>query len=200
MPQSGSNKENFQMVNTQNQPSQMQLTPVGEVRSEIKTPMLSAGEADIELQNRREEIRAYHEQVENNICELLIYPQWAELLDGIEDFSHILVLYWPHLINPERRALRKVHPMGRKDLPLQGIFATCSPARPNPVLVSAVPLLERNGNVIKVKGLEAVDGSPIIDIKPYSWPYYGVENPIVPKWMIQIHKELGIDLSWQAKT
>jgi tRNA-Thr(GGU) m(6)t(6)A37 methyltransferase TsaA len=172
----------------------MQLKPVGWVRSEIKTPMLLAGDSDIELQERMEKIREYHEQVENNICELVIFSQWAELLDGIEGFSHILVLYWPHLIDPERRKLKKVHPMGRKDLPLQGIFATCSPARPNPVLVSAVPLLERTENVLRVKGLEAVDGSPIIDIKPYVQPYYGAENPTVPKWMIQIHRDLGIDL------
>lgn len=83
--------------------------------------------------------------------------------------------------------------MGRKDLPVQGIFSTCSPARPNPVLVSAVPLLERKGNILKVKGLEAVDQSPVIDIKPYVKTYYWVENLSVPEWMITIHKELGID-------
>jgi len=181
------------MDGNQNHLLPMQLTPVGEVRSEIKTPILLAGESDIELQERLEKIREYHQQVENNICELFIFPRWVELLDGIDGFSHILVLYWPHLIDPERRNLRKVHPMGRKDLPLQGIFATCSPARPNPVLVSAVSLLERTGNVIKVKGLEAVDGSPIVDIKPYSKSYYGVDNPTVPEWMLQIHRDLGID-------
>jgi tRNA-Thr(GGU) m(6)t(6)A37 methyltransferase TsaA len=183
------------MKSCQNHLSPMQLTPVGEVHSEIKTPILLAGESDIELQERLEKIREYHQQVENNICELFIFPQWFDLLDGIDGFSHILVLYWPHLIDPKRRNLRKVHPMGRKDLPLQGIFATCSPARPNPVLVSAVSLLERTGNIIKVKGLEAVDGSPIVDIKPYSKSYYGVDNPTVPEWMAQIHKDLGIDLS-----
>jgi tRNA-Thr(GGU) m(6)t(6)A37 methyltransferase TsaA len=172
----------------------MLLNPVGWVRSEIKAPMLLASKSDIELQERMEKIREYHKQVENTICELFIFSQWAELLDGIEGFSHILVLYWPHLIEPERRNLKKVHPMGRKDLPLQGIFATCSPARPNPILVSAVPLLERIDTVLRVKGLEAVDGSPIIDIKPYVQPYYGAVNPTVPEWMIQIHKELGIDL------
>ena len=93
----------------------------------------------------------------------------------------------------QRRNLRKVHLMGRKDLPLQGIFATCSPARPNPILVSAVSLLERIGNVIKVKGLEAVDGSPIVDIKPYSKSYYSVDNPAVPEWMLQIQRDLEID-------
>lgn len=178
------------MKSNQNSLTKMQLIPVGEVRSEIKTPMLLAGESDIELQERNEKIQEYHEKVKHAVCEVVIYPQWIECLDGIEGFSHVLVLYWPHLVDPERRNLRKVHPMGRKDLPIQGIFATCSPARPNPVLVSAVKLLERDGNILRVEGLEAVDGSPIVDIKPY----YGADNPTVPQWMIQIHRDLGIDV------
>ena len=51
--------------------------------------------------------------------------------------------------------------------------------------------LEHQGNTLKVEGLEAVDGSPIIDIKPYSKHYYGAENPTVPDWMAQIQRELG---------
>ncbi|MGD9210652.1 MAG: tRNA (N6-threonylcarbamoyladenosine(37)-N6)-methyltransferase TrmO [Desulfobacteraceae bacterium] len=164
------------------------------MESDIKTPTLMADHKDLELSIRKEKVKAYHEKVEKNISRLVIFDQWVELLDGIEDFSHILVLYWPHLINPERRKLRKVHPMGRKDMPLQGIFATCSPARPNPVLVSAVPLIERKGNTLKVKGFEAVDGSPLIDIKPYVKPYYGAENPTVPQWMARLHQELDIDI------
>jgi tRNA-Thr(GGU) m(6)t(6)A37 methyltransferase TsaA len=174
-------------------PTQMQLTPVGEVRSEIKAPLLLAGKAGLKLQERNQKIKEYHEKVKNALCEIVIYPQWVELLDGIEGFSHLLVLYWPHLIDPARRNLQKVHPMGRKDLPLQGIFATCSPARPNPVLVSAAPLIERAGNILKVKGLEAVDGSPVIDIKPYVTSYYSAEDPSVPEWMRRIHRDLEID-------
>ncbi len=181
------------MEGNQNNPMQMQLIPVGEVRSEIKIPILLADESDLELQQRMKKVREYHEKVKHVISEVVIYPQWEELLDGIEGFSHVLVLYWPHLIDPERRNLRKVHPMGRKDLPIQGIFATCSPARPNPVLVSAVRLLERNANTLRVEGLDAADGSPIVDIKPYIQPH-DTENPTVPEWMIQIHKDLGIDL------
>jgi len=171
---------------------EMNLHPVGVVRSPIKTPMLSADETDLTLEDRMENIKAYHRKVQETICELVIAPKWADLLDGIEGFSHVLVLYWPHLIDPDRRNLRKVHPMGRKDLPLQGIFATCSPARPNPVLVSAAPLLERDRNVLKVKGFEAVDGSPIIDIKPYSKSYLQVDGLTVPDWMAQIHRELEL--------
>jgi len=172
----------------------MELRPVGVVRSEIISPMLEAGEADIELKERMEKVREYHQKVIQSVCELVIFAEWEELLQGIEGFSHLLVLYWPHLIEPERRHLKTVHPMGRKDLPRQGIFATCSPARPNPVLVSAVPLLERSNNILKVKGLEAVDGSPILDIKPYVRPYYGADHPTVPAWMQRIHRELGIDI------
>jgi tRNA-Thr(GGU) m(6)t(6)A37 methyltransferase TsaA len=172
---------------------EMTLQPIGIVRSTIKTPMLSAGESGLSLNARMEKIKTYHRQVEDCVCELVIDPQWAELLDGIEEFSHVLVLYWGHLIDPARRNLRKVHPMGRKDLPMQGIFATCSPARPNPVLVSAVPLVARTANVLSVKGLEAVDGSPIIDVKPYSKSYLTVEKLKMPAWMEQIHRELETD-------
>ena len=173
----------------------MELRPVGVVRSEIKTPMLHAGDAGIELDQRLEKARKNHRKVMNTVSELIIFPQWAELLEGIEGFSHILVLYWPHLVEPERRNLKKVHPMGRKDLPIQGIFATCSPARPNPVLVTVVPLLERLGNVLKVQALDAVDGSPILDIKPHVRPHCGADRATVPPWMEQLHKDLGIDIS-----
>ena len=168
----------------------VKLNPVGVVRSPIKRPMLAADEDGLSLQERMVDIKAYHRQVKETVCELVIDPQWAELLYGIEGFSHILVLYWPHLIDPARRQLRKVHPMGRKDLPLQGIFATCSPVRPNPVLLSAVVLLQRDDNVLKVKGFEAVDGSPVIDLKPYSKSYLQVENLRFPAWMERIHREL----------
>ena len=178
------------MQDTSDKPLPMQLIPVGQVHSPLKAPILQAGDSDIELKERLDKIREHHRIVQNTVSELEIFDPWHALLDGIEAFSHILVLYWPHLIDPERRNLRQVHPMGRKDLPLQGIFATRSPARPNPVLVSTVPLLAREGHILKVKGLEAVDGSPLIDIKPYVESYHGVENPRFPDWLLQIHRDL----------
>lgn len=172
---------------------QMNLTPVGQVFSEMKTPTLRISESDIELREHMDKVREYHQKMKHIVSSIVLFSQWTELLDGIEGFSHILVLYWPHLIDPKRRDLRKVHPMGRKVLPKQGIFATCSPARPNPVLVSAVRLLERDGNRLMVQGLEAVDGSPVIDIKPYVQPYYGAENPKVPSWMAKVQEELEMN-------
>lgn len=166
------------------------LTPIGVVRSEIEKPILRAGKSDIELRKHMDKVRREHEKIKNLVCELIIFPEWTDLLDGIDEFSHVMVLYWPHLISQEGRNLHKVHPMGREDLPVQGIFATCSPARPNPVLISAVRLCERVDNILKVQGLEAVDGSPIVDIKPYVKSYYGPENSTVPKWMMQLQREV----------
>lgn len=166
------------------------LKPVGIVRSEIKEPTLKAGDDGLTWQVRAQQEKNYRQKLKTIISELVVNEELSGILDGIEGFSHILVLYWPHMVSPNRRNLLKVHPMGRKDVPRQGVFATCSPARPNPVLVTAVRLLQRNGNVLHVQGLEAVDGSPIVDIKPYNPRYYRVESPMVPEWMKKIQKEI----------
>jgi tRNA (Thr-GGU) A37 N-methylase len=76
-----------------------------------------------------------------------------------------------------------VHPAGFKDLPLVGVFATCSPARPNPLLVTVVKVISREDNVLNVFGLEAVDKSPILDIKPYSKHYLSREDVTIAPWM-----------------
>lgn len=131
-------------------------------------------------------------KIENTLSEILIFESWNPLLKGIETFPHILVLYWPHLIDLERRKLEQVHPMGRKEIPLQGIFATCSPARPNPILVSAIELVRRGKNKLIVKGLEAVDQSSVIDIKPYNINYMKKENLRFPEWMQEINTVLAI--------
>ena len=101
-------------------------------------------------------------------AELVVDGDLDGILEGIEDFSHLLVLCWAHLISPERKSITRVHPMGREDLPLLGIFSTHSPARPNPILATVVRLVERKGNVLKVEGLDAIDGTPVIDIKPFT--------------------------------
>ncbi len=73
----------------------LQLTPMGEVHSPIKTPVLQAGASDIELTERLAIIREHHRQVQDTVSELVIFEPWHELLEGIEAFSHILVLYGP---------------------------------------------------------------------------------------------------------
>lgn len=98
------------------------------------------------------------------IASLVIDHRFNVALDGIESYSHLIVIYHMHRVKGTRGL--KIHPQGRKEITKLGLFATRSPYRPNPIGVTVVKLLERNSNILKVKGLDAIDGSPIIDIKP----------------------------------
>ena len=169
------------------------LAPVGIVRSSLKTPIPPPTDDIIDPAEQKERVRVFRNKLKNIVAEIVINQDLEGLLEGIEGFSHVLVLFWPHLISSEKRTVRRVHPMGRKDFPKQGVFATCSPARPNPVLVSAVELVRRKANVLYVKGLDAVDGTPVIDIKPYVDGYHRVEKSNVPDWMRRLHEEIEGD-------
>jgi len=170
---------------------QITLTPIGKVHSSFTEPLSMGKDYETDPEGWKTRMKAYQEKVRTTVSKLVIEDQYEELLEGIEDFSHILVLFWPHLMDPERCKRTKIHPMGRKDLPLRGIFSTCSPARPNSVLVTAAELVGRENNVLLVKGLEAIDGTPIIDIKPYSRNYHLIRDPQSPEWMQRLHEDIG---------
>ena len=87
----------------------------------------------------------------------------AQGLVGIAPGDELIVLTWLHAA---RRDVLQVHPRGRLDAPLTGVFATRSPDRPNPVGLHRVAVLEVAGQRLKVAPLEAIDGTPIVDIKP----------------------------------
>ena len=113
---------------------------------------------------RNEVQRSSKHDFNNVVSEIVIDNSLTESLNNLDEFSHIIVLYWMH--QSRRPAPQKVHPMGNPDHALMGVFATRSPDRPNPIGKSTVRLLERQGNILRVKGLDAVDGTPVIDIKP----------------------------------
>jgi tRNA-Thr(GGU) m(6)t(6)A37 methyltransferase TsaA len=92
-----------------------------------------------------------------------VLPEFEEGLYSIEQERELIILYIFHM--SEGIAL-KVHPKGNPKNPLRGVFATRSPDRPNHIGMTAVTLLRRQGNLLYVKGLDALDGSPVIDIKP----------------------------------
>jgi len=116
------------------------------------------------------------------ISEIVIDSSLTEALDGLDKYSHIIILYWMHRAAGGQLPT-KVHPMGKQALPLVGLFATRSPNRPNPIGKATARLLERQGNILKVKGLDAVDGTPVIDIKPYIPGYDSVADAGVPRWI-----------------
>lgn len=117
------------------------------------------------------------------VSEIIVNSNLTEALDNLDEFSHIIVLYWMHQLPAGKQLPLKVHPMGKSELPLVGRFATRSPSRPNPVGQATVRLLERQANVLKVKGLDAIDGTPVIDIKPYLPGYDSADDAKVPLWI-----------------
>ena len=120
--------------------------------------------------------------------QLVIRSELAEALDGVDGFSHLFVLFLLHEVPESRRETLKVHPRGKKDMPLLGVFATRTMLRPNPVGLTLVELVKVEGNVLTVRGLDAFDGTPVLDIKPFdSWD--NAEKAKVPAWWTQLKKE-----------
>jgi tRNA-Thr(GGU) m(6)t(6)A37 methyltransferase TsaA len=103
---------------------------------------------------------------EERVAEVEVDAAWAGALDGIDEFSHVWLIWWLDRMD-EPPATMHVHPERREELPEVGIFATRSPHRPNPLALTVVELLERQGRRLRVRGLDACQGTPILDIKPY---------------------------------
>lgn len=105
---------------------------------------------------------------------IVLDPQVTDGLLGLEPGSDILVLAYFHQAD---RDVLQVHPRGNPDNPLRGVFATRSPARPNPIAVTSARIERIDGNVLHVVGLDALDGTPVLDIKSYAeafdTPYAG---------------------------
>jgi tRNA-Thr(GGU) m(6)t(6)A37 methyltransferase TsaA len=185
-------KNSEELLNSGKQTScNIVLRPVGIIKNEIKTPILIAGEDGLKMQGDLDSAIAQIHEMPENISRIAIDEDLIDILDGIDEYSHLVILYWAHKVPEEGRSLTRVHPMGRKDIPQAGIFSTCSPARPNPVLMTIVELRGRMGNVLEVSGLDAVDESPVIDIKPYIKDTYPLEGVRIPEWMQQLQDEVA---------
>ena len=112
------------------------------------------------------------------ISEIIVNKKFTDALDGIEDYSHIIIIYW---MDKVKDYVLRHKPQGIG--PLVGIFSCRCPRRPNPIAITTVKLLERKGNRIIVKGLDVLNNTPVIDIKPY-WPQYDkVSKEKIPAWV-----------------
>lgn len=117
-----------------------------------------------------------------------IYPEYANALLGLKQFSHIIVLYWFHENDtPDQRRILQVHPCGNEQNPLTGVFATHAPVRPNPIATTLCKILSIDGNQITVDDIDAYDGSPVIDIKSYFPHSIPKEEIRVPDWKKEDH-------------
>jgi tRNA-Thr(GGU) m(6)t(6)A37 methyltransferase TsaA len=112
-------------------------------------------------------------------CTIEVDPRFAPGLQGVEACSHLLVLYW---MDKSRRDLVVQAPRHYRDL--HGTFSLRSPARPNPIAASVVKLADVSGNRLTVVGLDCLDGTPLIDIKPYF-----ASTDSVPEAVVGWHKK-----------
>ena len=154
----------------------IQFKPVGVVKTEATD----------------EEVRAKSGEIGGA---LEIFPEFAPALEGIDGYSHLFVLVYFDRLRPEQIGPLQVKPRGllRKgfkleELPLVGVFALDSPTRPNPIGLTVVRFIKREGNRLRVQGLDFFDGTPILDIKGYN-PDYRAESYTLPQWYTRLMNE-----------
>ena len=120
------------------------------------------------------------------VSTIRIYPEYCAALLGLEGFSHLIVLYWFHeRDNQKHRTVLQVNLPRHKGAPLSGVFASRSPSRPNPVGLTVTELASVDGCKVRVHGLDALPGSPIIDIKPYLPDNDSVPDAKVPSYYMK---------------
>lgn len=123
-----------------------QVKPIGVIRSPYK--------------NLRETPR--QGKLCETLCEIEVYPEYVEGLEGIEAYRHLIILYWMH--RSRRDKVRARPPNAERE---RGVFSTRSPDRPNPIGLCLTELVAVEDNRLKVRWLDALDGSPLLDVKPY---------------------------------
>ncbi len=141
----------------------MDLVQIGTVRSPVKEPVdKDWGEV---------------------VSQIDIDGKFAPGLLGIDSFSHVVVVFGMHQASWSLESDLVRRAQGRPDMPLVGIFAQRARHRPNPIGITSVRLLSAEGGSLTVKGLDAIDGTPVFDIKPYFPQYDLVADARYPEWV-----------------
>jgi 8-oxo-dGTP diphosphatase len=99
------------------------------------------------------------------VSEVVLDEEYTEGLDGLDEFSHCVIVFFMHRAG--RKVVMKARPRGRADMPFTGIFALRTPHRPNPIGITTVEIIGRDRNLLVVRGLDAIDGTPVLDVKPH---------------------------------
>jgi tRNA-Thr(GGU) m(6)t(6)A37 methyltransferase TsaA len=113
-----------------------------------------------------------------------ITSEYQDALLGLDEVSHVWVLWWfDRNDTPKKRAVLQVHPQGNPRNPLTGVFATRSPERPNLIGMSLCKIRTLQRNTIQIESIDALDGTPVLDLKPYIPSSDGAESATVPSWL-----------------
>lgn len=127
------------------------------------------------------------------VSQIVLRDELVEGLDGITGFSYLFVLFYLNQITSDQRKTLRVHPRGRQDMPLTGVFATRTMIRPNSIGLTLVELIQVESKVLTVKGLDAYDGTPVLDLKPYDF-WDVAKNAKVPDWWKKLNEEEQVKL------
>jgi tRNA-Thr(GGU) m(6)t(6)A37 methyltransferase TsaA len=109
-----------------------------------------------------------------------------DALEGLERFSHVEIIFFMHRVRQEKIVAGARHPRDRADLPRVGIFAQRASGRPNQLGLSVAEIVARDGVALTVRGLDAIDGTPILDIKPYMREFSPRSEVRQPAWTAEI--------------
>lgn len=117
-----------------------------------------------------------------DISTIRLNEEYIGGLQGLHDFSHVTIIYYLDQAVYNREKHLKRHPQNREDMPLVGIFSQRGKDRPNRIGMTSVQIVEVSEDTLTVKGLDAIDGTPVLDIKPY-YPVYDRKDATVPEWV-----------------
>jgi tRNA-Thr(GGU) m(6)t(6)A37 methyltransferase TsaA len=128
--------------------------------------------------------------------EIEVFKEYEDGLEGIDGFSHLIIIAYLHKVREEEKKVLKVRfkrllrfGIKLKELPEVGVFCSDSPHRPVPIALTIVKLIKREGGRLYVEDLDLFDGTPILDIKPYT-PERIVEDLKLPKWYEELYKKV----------
>lgn len=116
------------------------------------------------VENEFEEAKVSPETIRSGVSRIHLKEEYVEGLEGIGAFEKIVVVF---LFDRSEGFDLKVHPRGDRSRPMRGVFSTRSPRRPNRIGVTTVDLLSVDGTILNVRGLDAINGTPVLDIKQY---------------------------------
>ena len=137
------------------------MEPIGYVENDVDSPV-DCGWAGVESR-------------------IVLHEHLMPALLRLSDFSHLLVVFWMHQAEPPTILQRR--PRGRDDMPEVGLFSQRSKHRPNPIGITAVQLVRVSGGEVVVRSLDAINGTPVLDIKAY-YPCYDSPHEVrVPEWV-----------------
>ena len=120
--------------------------------------------------------------IQDIISEVVLDDSLDGAIDSLDEYSHVTILYWCHVDRNPGEKPNKLHPHRQEKYPLVGVFATRSSDRPNRFGICTAKLLECKGTVLKVAGLDAIDGSPLINIFPYNPHHDSRPDATMPEW------------------